>query len=123
MQAALREAGADGVDLVVGHASATRVGDLSEARAINAIGTPAVTGVKGATGHLIGAAGALNACVAALAVARGAIPPTVGCSERDPEIDLDVVTETRERPVGAALALARGFEGQNVALVFRSLNV
>jgi 3-oxoacyl-[acyl-carrier-protein] synthase II len=122
MQAALREAQASEVDLVVGHASATPIGDLSEGRAINAIGTPAVTAVKGSTGHLVGAAGALNACVAALAVARGAIPPTVGFQQRDPEIDLDVVTETREGPVSSALALARGFEGQNVALVFRSLN-
>jgi 3-oxoacyl-(acyl-carrier-protein) synthase len=59
--------------------------------------------------------------VAALSVARGAIPPTVGCET--PDVDLDVVTAPREQSVGAALALARGFEGQNVALVFRSLNV
>ncbi len=85
------------VDLVVGHASATPVGDLSEARAINAIGTPAVTAVKGSTGHLIGAAGALNAAVAALAVGRGAIPPTVGFADRDPELDLDIVTDRPAR--------------------------
>src|SRR4051794_26647358 len=75
MEAALREGGNGGVDLVVGHGSATQSGDASEARAIQAIGTPAVTGVKGATGHLVGAAGALNAAVAALAGARGAGPP------------------------------------------------
>jgi len=80
----------------------------------------AVTSIKGSTGHLVGAAGALNAAVAALAVARGAVPPTLGCSDPDPECDVDVVTgSAREQTVGAALALARGFEGQNVALVFR----
>jgi 3-oxoacyl-[acyl-carrier-protein] synthase II len=121
MEAALREAANGGVDLVVGHGSATRIGDASEARAIAAIGAPAVTGVKGATGHLVGAAGALNAAVAALSVAHGAIPPTTGCANVG--VDLDIVTEPREQPVNAALALARGFEGQNVALVFRSLNV
>jgi 3-oxoacyl-[acyl-carrier-protein] synthase II len=123
MEAALREAGASDVDLVVGHGSATKSGDASEARAIKTVldGTP-VTGLKGATGHLVGAAGALNAAVAALAVARGAIPPTYGCDERDPEIDIDVVTgDAREQDVGAALALARGFEGQNVALIFRRI--
>jgi 3-oxoacyl-(acyl-carrier-protein) synthase len=97
------------------------MGDASEARAIQAVADgAAVTGLKGATGHLVGSAGALNAAVAALAVARGAIPPTIGCERRDPEIDLDVVIgDAREQAVGAALALARGFEGQNVALVFR----
>jgi 3-oxoacyl-[acyl-carrier-protein] synthase II len=123
MEAALREAGIDSVDAVIGHGSATRIGDISEANALNAVfdgGSPAVTSIKGSTGHLVGAAGALNAAVAALAVARGAVPPTIGCEQRDPECDVDVVTgSAREQDVGAALALARGFEGQNVALVFR----
>jgi 3-oxoacyl-[acyl-carrier-protein] synthase II len=119
LEAALREAGTSELDLVVAHGAGTKIGDLSDARAIGE--GPAVTSVKGATGHLLGAAGALNAAVAALAVARGAIPPTVGCEDQDPEIALDVVTgSTRETPVKAAAALARGFEGQNVALVFRA---
>jgi 3-oxoacyl-[acyl-carrier-protein] synthase II len=62
----------------------------------------------------------LNAAVAALAVGRGAIPPTLGCE--NPDVEADVVTATREQAVGTALALARGFEGQNVALVFRRID-
>ena len=68
-----------------------------------------------------GAAGALNAAVAALAVARGAIPPTLGCETVDPECAIDVVTgSAREGALSGAVAVARGFEGQNVALVFRA---
>jgi 3-oxoacyl-[acyl-carrier-protein] synthase II len=118
MEAALREAGGGEVDVVVAHGAGTRLGDASEAAAIGA--GPAVTSVKGATGHLLGAAGALNAAVAALAVGRGAIPPTLGCE--NPDVEADVVTATREQAVGTALALARGFEGQNVALVFRRID-
>ena len=78
--------------------------------------------VKGATGHLVAAAGALNAAVAALAVARGAVPPTLeAATTLDPELRrLDWVTErARARRRSTALALARGFEGQNVALALR----
>jgi 3-oxoacyl-[acyl-carrier-protein] synthase II len=119
LEAALREAGGGDLDVVIGHGAGTKVGDVSDARAVGE--GPALTSVKGATGHLLGAAGALNAAVAALSVARGAIPPTAGCSEVDAEISVDVVTGSgRETAVNAAAALARGFEGQNVALVFRA---
>jgi len=81
----------------------------------------AASSVKGATGHLVAAAGALNVAVAALAIERGVIPPTVGLENLDPEcagVDW-VAEEARESRADVALALARGLEGQNVALALR----
>jgi 3-oxoacyl-[acyl-carrier-protein] synthase II len=124
IEAALREARLEASDIgfVAGHGSGTIDGDRSEARALAQVfdGGPAVTSVKGATGHLVGAAGALNAAVAALALATGRIPPTLGCDALDPECAVDVVTgEAREAEIAHALAVARGFEGQHVALALR----
>lgn len=124
--AALREAGVEAGSLsyVAAHASGTRAGDPSEARGLRAVlgsaaDTVAVSSVKGGTGHLIGGAGALNAAVAALAVHTQVVPPTLNLEQPDPACDLDVVSGTgREMPVDHAVAVARGIEGQNVALLF-----
>jgi 3-oxoacyl-[acyl-carrier-protein] synthase II len=119
------EAEAEDVAYVAAHGSGTVLGDVSEARALSRIfgsgnGTQ-VSSVKAATGHLMGGAGALNAAVAALAIARGAIPPTLNLESQDEECPIDVVTgEARETAVTHALALARGLEGQNVALALRA---
>ncbi len=76
-----------------------------------------VSSVKPQTGHLVGGAGAVNAAVAALAVHHGVIPGTAHLDDPDPGCDLDYVPDgPREAPVTAALALARGFEGQAVSL-------
>jgi 3-oxoacyl-[acyl-carrier-protein] synthase II len=122
-ESALREAGvaADAIDYVAAHASATKVGDASEARGLAALfagNGAAVSSVKGATAHLCAGAGALNAAVAALAIDRGALPPTANLETPDASCaGLDcIMGEAREAKVGAALAIARGFEGQNVAL-------
>ncbi len=107
-------------------AAARALGDASEARAFRAVfggrRDLLASSVKPATGHLVGGAGALNAAVAALAVSRGAVPPTLNLDELDPACDgLDWVPgAAREAQVGLALALARGLEGQNVALVLRA---
>lgn len=105
------------------HGSATRTGDLSETRALHqalgpaAAATP-VSSVKPQTGHLVGAAGALNVAVAALAIAHGAVPATLHLDDPDPECDLDYVPhQPRQATVTHALALARGVEGQAAALV------
>lgn len=124
---ALERAGAsaDEVGYVAAHGSGTVQGDASEAAALRSAfegaGTMAASSVKGATGHLVAAAGALNVAVAALAIDRGVIPPTVGLENLDPEcagVDW-VAKEARESRVDLALALARGLEGQNVALALR----
>lgn len=112
-----------GIDYVATHGCATRLGDSSEARALGAVfgaggRTPAASSVKPATGHLVAAAGALNTAVCALAVDRGAVPPTLNLDRPDPACaGWDWVPgQAREATVRGALALARGLEGQQVAL-------
>jgi 3-oxoacyl-[acyl-carrier-protein] synthase II len=128
IDSALGEAGLDAGDVgyVAAHGSGTVVGDASEARALSAVFDgrgPAVSSVKPASGHLVAAAGALNAAVAALAVHHGALPATLNLQHPDPvaaRIDL-ISGDAREARVAHALALARGFEGQNVALALSAL--
>lgn len=122
---ALADAGVAAADLsyVSAHGCATWAGDLSETRAVHdALGSAAtsvpVSSVKPQTGHLVGAAGALNAVVAALAIHHGAVPATVTLEDPDPACDLNhVAREARPAHVTHALALARGLEGQAVALI------
>ncbi|MFY9578624.1 MAG: beta-ketoacyl-[acyl-carrier-protein] synthase family protein [Gaiellaceae bacterium] len=120
------EAPADGIDYIAAHGSGTRQGDATEARAVKSVfggnGKVVASSVKPATGHLIGGAGALNAAVAALAIQHGTVPPTLNLEHPDPACDgIDwVPREAREVAVRQALALARGFEGQNVAVLMRA---
>jgi 3-oxoacyl-[acyl-carrier-protein] synthase II len=127
-RAALREAGStpERVGCVVADGTGTRPGDASEGRALQRLfgrnGGPPASSVKPATGHLLGGAGALNAAVAALALTAGSLPPTLNLARPDPACELDwVVHEARTLEVGEALALSRGFEGQNVALAMRAV--
>ena len=121
--AALRDADAGTADVgyVVTHGCGTRLGDASEGRGLRAAfgsEAPAASSVKAATGHLVGGAGALNAAVAALAVRHGTLPPTLNLETPDRACaDIDWVTAARETQPGVTVALARGLEGQNVALV------
>lgn len=126
IEAALEEAEGkpDEVDFVAAHASGTRRGDASEAAALrSALASPTAGSVKPATGHLGAAAGALNAAVATLAVARGAIPPTLNLENLDPACEgVDWVRgEAREAEIGTTMALARGLEGQTAALALRDI--
>ncbi|MGB5937015.1 MAG: beta-ketoacyl-ACP synthase, partial [Ornithinimicrobium sp.] len=110
------------------HATSTPVGDVAETKAIHrAFGDRAseipVTATKSMTGHLLGAAGALEAVLTVLTLHHRLIPPTVNLTDQDPAIDLSVVTgEARALPDGdlAALNNSFGFGGANVALTFRS---
>jgi 3-oxoacyl-[acyl-carrier-protein] synthase II len=128
IEAALREAEAapGDVDYIATEGSGTRAGDASEAHALRSVfgndGKPAASSIKPATGHLVGGAGALNAAVAALAIHHGVVPPTLNLERPDPDCDgVDwVPREARTTPVGHALALARGLEGQNVVLAMRA---
>jgi len=128
VEAALREAGSPGdrFGYVAGHGSGTVRGDLSESRGIrSALGSHADTivgsSIKPATGHLVGAAGALNAAVAALAVDAGVVPPTLNLESPDRGCLLDwVPRESRAVDLNGALAIARGLEGQAVALALGS---
>ena len=119
------------LDHINAHATSTPAGDVAEARAIRrALGSAAdgiaVSATKSMTGHLLGAAGAVEAVFAICAVRDRVAPPTINITEVDPVIDLDVVRDTPRRlgdgtrPV-VALNNSFGFGGHNVALTFRSM--
>ncbi|MCA6092768.1 beta-ketoacyl-ACP synthase II [Streptomyces sp. SCA3-4] len=123
MRLALAAAGLAPQDVghVHAHATSTPLGDLVEARSVTeAIGShPAVTATKSMTGHLFGAAGAVGALAAILAVRDGVIPATQNLENPDPEVKLDVVTGgPRRGPLRAALTNSFGFGGHNASLVF-----
>jgi 3-oxoacyl-[acyl-carrier-protein] synthase II len=129
MQLALRAAGISPGDVahINAHATSTPQGDVAEAKAIRAaLGDAAeravVTSTKSMTGHLLGAAGALESLATILALRDRTVPPTINL--QDPEdVGLDLADKPRDLPEGdlAALNNSFGFGGHNVALVFRSL--
>lgn len=127
--AALREAGTtpDQVGYAAVHGCGTVLGDRSETKGVRtAFGAAAdhlaASSVKPATGHLCAAAGALNFGVAALALHHHVAPPTLNLHNPDPACDLDYVPhEARAIQTREAIALARGLEGQNVALALRAV--
>jgi 3-oxoacyl-[acyl-carrier-protein] synthase II len=124
MTSALVRAGLapDEIDHVSAHGTGTRLGDRAEAAALRAVfgpHGPAVSSIKGATGHLLGASGAVEAAAGALSVARGALPPTVNLDRPDPECDLDHVRGgARIGPVRTVLSNSFAFGGHNISLLF-----
>ena len=124
MRTALLDAGLQPshVTHVNAHGTSTQANDGAEATAITEVfGTPgpAVTSVKGITGHSLGAAGSLEAVALALSMHHRAIPPTVGLKELDPAMKIDVVTGgARDWEPGPALSNSFGFGGHNGTLVF-----
>jgi 3-oxoacyl-[acyl-carrier-protein] synthase II len=109
------------IDHVNCHATSTVVGDLGEAAAIQqALGNDVVlTAPKSSIGHLVGAAGAVEAIITLLSVRNGVIPPTLNLEQKAPEIELDIVSgEPRKQHLEAALCNSFGFGGQNVSLLF-----
>jgi 3-oxoacyl-[acyl-carrier-protein] synthase II len=129
MRAALNDARAnpDDVDYINAHGTSTPYNDRVETVAIkSAFGVEAkripVSSTKSQTGHLLGAAGAVEAIVSVLAVARNVIPGTINLEEADPECDLDYVGDgPRELNVRLALSNSFGFGGQNACLAFRKV--
>lgn len=125
MQAAMNAAGrsAADVDFVSAHGTGTVYNDAMEAAALGRLFAPGavpVNSIKGAIGHTLGAAGALEAVVCVQAIATGVIPPTAGLADPDPACaDVDLVHgAARMRPVRTALSTSSGFAGANAALVF-----
>ncbi len=119
--AALRTAGLEPSDVghVNCHATSTNVGDVAETVAVRkAIGDhPVLTAPKGSLGHLLGAAGAVEAIATILAVREGLVPPTANLTELDGDVELDVVQgEARKVSLDAAVNDSFGFGGHNVAL-------
>jgi 3-oxoacyl-[acyl-carrier-protein] synthase II len=117
---------ADGIDYINAHATSTPIGDASETKMLklalgeeNARNTP-VSGTKGATGHCLGAAGAIEATFTVLAVQNDMLPPTINYDVEDPQCDLDYVPNTpRAATVNTAVSNSFGFGGHNACVVFR----
>ncbi|MBI4705109.1 MAG: 3-oxoacyl-ACP synthase, partial [Deltaproteobacteria bacterium] len=110
------------LDYVNAHGTGTRLNDAMEARALRiCLGADArriaVSSSKGQIGHTLGAAGAIEAAFAALAVAHGAIPPTIGLRQVDPDCELEHVRFSRRQRVRAALSSSFGFGGTDTVLV------
>ena len=127
IQAALEDAGesSDAVDYINAHGTSTQLNDAAETRAIKkTLGDhayrTAVSSTKSMTGHMLGAAGAVEAGVAALAVHHGVIPPTINYETPDEDCDLDYVpSKARKAEVRLALSNAFGFGGHNAVVALR----
>ena len=127
-QMALGDAGVelDGIDYINAHATSTPIGDASETKMLklalgedNARATP-VSGTKGATGHCLGAAGAIEATFTVLAIRDSVLPPTINYDVEDPDCDLDYVpNEPRAANVDTAVNNSFGFGGHNACVVFK----
>lgn len=115
------------IDYINAHATSTGLGDAAETVAIKrALGDHArrvaVSSTKSMTGHLLGAAGVVEAIFSILAIRDGVLPPTINLENPDPQCDLDYVPRTaRQAPVRVALSNSFGFGGTNGSLVFRAL--
>ena len=129
MSAAIRDAeiSPDAVDYINAHATSTELGDRAETIAIKRTfgdhsRKVAVSSTKSMTGHLLGAAGVVEAIFSILAIRDGVLPPTINLEHPDPECDLDYVPgAARQATVRIALSNSFGFGGTNGSLIFRAL--
>jgi len=130
MDNALRDAGLnpEQVDYVNAHGTSTPIGDVAETLALKTtFGAHAhrlaVNSTKSMTGHLLGAAGGIEAVFSVLAIRDQVSPPTINIFNQDPQCDLDYVPNTaREMKIDVALSNSFGFGGTNGTLVFRRLH-
>ena len=133
MQNALDEAGLkpEDVDYINVHGTSTYAGDISEVKAIKSVfGEHAyklnISSTKSMTGHLLGAAGALEAVITVLAMENDTVPPTINFTEgdEDPEIDYNLnftFNTAQKRPINVAISNTFGFGGHNVCIAFKKI--
>lgn len=129
MEAALEDAGLStkDVDYINAHATSTGIGDLSELRAIQSLFGESISKInisatKSMTGHLLGAAGAVEGISAVMAIKEGVIPPTINTTELDPAIDKGfnlTLGESVRRDINVAMSNNFGFGGHNVSMIFK----
>ena len=130
MRGALRVAGLtpEDVDYINAHGTSTQANDKNETAAVKTVfGDHAyrlpISSTKSMTGHMLGAAGAIEAMFCTQAIRDGIIPPTMNLENPDPECDLDYVPhEARRRPVRVAMSNSFGFGGHNATLVIRAVD-
>jgi 3-oxoacyl-[acyl-carrier-protein] synthase II len=123
MTKAIQDAGLTGADIahVNAHATSTPAGDMGEIIGIRAAvgGHPVITSTKSMSGHLLGAAGALESIATILAIRDSVVPPTINLDDPDDRLDLDVAAhKARPLEIHAAMNNSFGFGGHNVALIF-----
>jgi 3-oxoacyl-[acyl-carrier-protein] synthase II len=131
MERALKDAGMkpEDIDYINVHGTSTHVGDISESKAIKEVFGDAayklnISSTKSMTGHLLGAAGAVEAMISVLAVKNDIVPPTINHADddQDPEIDYNLnftFNKAQERTVRAALSNTFGFGGHNASVIFK----
>jgi 3-oxoacyl-[acyl-carrier-protein] synthase II len=127
MKAALNRAGLapSDIDYINAHGTSTPLGDEIELKAVerlvgNAAAKLAMSSTKSATGHLLGAAGAVEAIYSVLAIRDGIVPPTLNLDDPSVETAIDLVPhKAKQRPVEIVLSNSFGFGGTNASLVFR----
>jgi 3-oxoacyl-[acyl-carrier-protein] synthase II len=127
MHLALKDAGvsAEDVDYINAHGTSTGPNDAAETSAIKTVfgnyaSKLSISSTKSMTGHLMGAAGAIEAIICAISIERGAIPPTTNYGEPDPECDLDYVPNiARQQEVNVAMSNSLGFGGHNATIVLK----
>ena len=122
MQDALKMAGLQptGIDYINLHGTATATNDAVEGKAVAALFGPHTpcSSTKGATGHTLGAAGAVEAVICALALQHGLLPGGLSTQQLDPTLDIDYLLDNRERPAARVLSNSFGFGGTNCSLIF-----
>jgi 3-oxoacyl-[acyl-carrier-protein] synthase II len=130
MRMALADAGInpEDVDYINAHGTSTPLGDVSETKVIKrALGGGVarkvpISSTKGATGHCLGASGAVEAIFCTLAIQQGVLPPTINYATPDPDCDLDYIpNEAREADVKVAVSNSFGFGGHNATIILRRL--
>jgi len=130
MAAAIQDAGIDieDIDYVNTHGTSTPASDIGETNALkNALGDHArkvmISSTKSTTGHLLGAAGVVEAIFCAMAIQDQVIPPTINLDNQDPECDLDYTPHTaRDAKVRTVLSNSFGFGGTNGSLILRAID-
>jgi 3-oxoacyl-[acyl-carrier-protein] synthase II len=128
IKTAINEAGLkpEDIDFINAHGTSTPLGDKIETKAIKlSFGKKAyqipITSAKSMTGHMLAASGSLEAAFTLMSIDQRIIPPTINLKERDPECDLDYVTELRRADIEFAISHSFGFGGVNAVLVMRKL--
>jgi len=124
MRMALKNSGLNPEDIsyINAHGTSTPQGDIAETQAIKTVFGPhasklAVSSTKGATGHMLGAAGAIEMAICAKVVQIDSIPPTINYQKPDPECDLDYVPNTARRAkINAVISNSFGFGGHNASI-------
>jgi 3-oxoacyl-(acyl-carrier-protein) synthase len=125
MRGALEDAGVnpDDVDYFNAHGTSTKYNDLAESRALRIVfgeAMPPVSSTKSMVGHLLGAAGAVEAIATLMAIREGVLPPSINYETPDPECPINIIAnEAREADVAIAMSNSLGFGGHNSSVILK----